>query len=112
MIELWIPISDIPADGREFTFDDQALWREGWKAFSIAVKPQQDLIAEVTILPQSGDGALVRGSLKGSVLLPCDRCMDSFVFEIDEQFDAFEQLPDWTGSTSLPLRLRPGTQNR
>lgn len=91
MPELWIPISDIPAQGRDMIFDDQALWREGCEAFSLDVAPGRDLVAVVTIMPQSDGGALVRGTLKGSVFMPCDRCAARTEVEIDSSFDLFEQ---------------------
>lgn len=94
MIDMWVPISDISPEGKEFTFDDQSVWRNGWKEFSVDVEPKEDLVAEVTILPQSEDAALVRGTLKGAVTLQCDRCMASFSMSIDEAFDVYEQIPD------------------
>lgn len=94
MFELWIPIGDIPADGRGFSFTDQALWREAWEKFSLSVSPGKDLEAEVTILPQPEDGALIRGTLKGSVNVVCDRCAVPYEFTIDVSFDSFEKIPD------------------
>lgn len=94
MFEHWLPISDIGPEGRSFTFDDQALWREGWRVFKLGVRPGKDLVAEYTILPQADDGALIRGSLKGSVNLACDRCAGLFEYDIDVTFDTYEQLPD------------------
>ncbi|QJB55412.1 DUF177 domain-containing protein [Pseudodesulfovibrio sp. zrk46] len=94
MIDLWIPISDISHEGKDFVFDDQSVWQDGWKQYSVPAKAKEDLVANVTILPQSDNGALVRGSLKGSVVLPCDRCMGDFVLDINETFDVYEQLPD------------------
>jgi len=94
MIDQWISISDISPEGKDFTFDDQTIWRDGWKEFSIAAKPGENLVGQMNILPQADNGALVRGSLKGSVTLSCDRCMADFVMAIDETFDIFEQLPD------------------
>ena len=94
MFEMWIPISDILDEGKEFTFDDQTPWHAGWKEHSIAAKPGKDLVAVVTVLPQGEDGALVRGTLKGSVITPCDRCLSDFELDINVNFDAFEQLPD------------------
>jgi len=94
MFEMWIPISDILDEGKEFTFDDQTPWHEGWKEHSIAAKPGKDLVAVVTVLPQGEDGALIRGSLTGSVIVPCDRCLSDFELDINVNFDAFEQLPD------------------
>ena len=94
MPDQWIAISDISAEGRELTFDDQTLWRDGWKEFSMAVKPGEDMVAQVSILPQAENGALIRGTLKGSVSMPCDRCTADFALSIDETFDTYEQLPD------------------
>ncbi|WP_319541932.1 DUF177 domain-containing protein [uncultured Pseudodesulfovibrio sp.] len=94
MLELWIPISDIAAEGRDFTYDDQTLWREGWKEFTMPVKPGKDLVAEYSLLPQSDDGVLIRGTLKGSVNIVCDRCAELYEFFIDVAYDLFEQLPD------------------
>ncbi len=94
MIDQWIPIGDIPQEGEEFSFDDQTFWEDGWKEFSIPAKVREALVAAVTVLPQTDGAALVRGTLQGSVLLPCDRCMGDFILVIDETFDVYEQLPD------------------
>jgi len=94
MFEMWIPISTITAEGRDDTFADQALWREAWKEFSIPIKPGRDIEAEVNIMLQGEDGALLRGTIKGSVNMACDRCVVPFELDIDINFDAFEQLPD------------------
>ncbi len=104
MSEFWIPISDILAEGREYTFDDQALWQDAWKEFSIDLIPGRDLVAVVTIFLQPEDGALVRGTLKGSVKMGCDRCTAEFEMDIDETFDAYEQLPD--GESDEEPRMR------
>lgn len=93
MPEHWIAISDLPAQGREMIFDDQALWREGCEAFSLDVEPGRDLVADFTVMPQPDGGALVRGTLKGSVFMPCDRCAARYELEIDAAYDLFEQLP-------------------
>lgn len=102
MLDLWIPISDISPQGKAFTFDDQELWRQGWAEFAIPLAPGRDLVAEVTVQPQAGEGALVRGSLAGSVMIPCGRCAEPFEFVIDETFDVYEHLPDAEGDDDEP----------
>ncbi|WP_147822237.1 DUF177 domain-containing protein [Salidesulfovibrio onnuriiensis] len=93
MSELWIALSDIPADGREFSFADQSIWQARWKEFGIAASPgERDLVAEVTILPQGENAALVRGTLKGSVSMPCDRCAAPHEIDVDIDFDIYEEL--------------------
>lgn len=108
MFEFWLPISDIAAEGKAFTVDDQGLWREGWREFKLDVRPGRDLVAEFFVQPQGDDGALVRGALKGSVLLSCDRCAESFEFDIDVAFDAYEQLPDGEDDGEPRMRLENG----
>jgi uncharacterized protein len=108
MFELWLPISDIAAEGRSFTFDDQAFWREGWREFNLGVRPGRDLVAEYTVMPQSDNGALVRGRLNGSVNMACDRCTGPFELDIDVEFDAFEMLPDGEYDGEPRVRLENG----
>lgn len=108
MIELWMPISEIPAEGRDYTFDDQALWQDGWKEFSIPVRAKKDLVAEVNVMPQQNESALVRGTLKGTVVISCDRCTAGFDLEIEETFDAFEQLPDGEYDEEPRVRVESG----
>lgn len=108
MLELWIPISDIAAEGNSFTFDDQAPWRETWREFKLAVRPGRDLVAECTIQPQGDKGALIRGTLKGSVNLACDRCAGLFEQEIDVAFDTYEQLPEGEGDEVPRVREENG----
>ncbi|MUM76533.1 DUF177 domain-containing protein [Pseudodesulfovibrio sp. F-1] len=105
MQEHWIAISDIPAQGREIVFDDQTLWRQGCDAYSLKVKPGRDLVAVFTVLPQD-NGALVRGTLEGSVFLPCDRCATDFEFAIDTRYDLFEQLPGGEDEADEEPRVR------
>lgn len=109
MVEFWLTISDIAAEGRGFTFDDQNFWREAWREFKLEIRPDRDLVAEYTVLPQADDGALVRGTLKGAVKLVCDRCVELFSFAIDADFDAYERLPDGEETEGEPrIRLENG----
>nr|WP_041916016.1 DUF177 domain-containing protein [Pseudodesulfovibrio mercurii] len=109
MVENWLTISDIAAEGKDFTFDDQDFWRDAWRRFKLDLRPGRDLVAEFSVLPQSDDGALVRGTLTGSVQLACDRCAEYFDYAIEAQFDAFEQLPDGGESDGEPrMRVENG----
>ncbi|MEF2232229.1 MAG: DUF177 domain-containing protein [Pseudodesulfovibrio sp.] len=108
MLELWIPISDISPEGKALTIDDQVPWREAWGKYALGFAPARDMVAEVTIYPQPGDGALVRGALTGSVMLPCDRCAEPFELPIEVSFDAYEQLPDGEGGEEPRVRVVNG----
>jgi uncharacterized protein len=88
-----INVSDLPTEGRDFSFSDPDFWsgrfvEHGLEA--VAVKP---FVAEANVLPQP-EGALVRGTLRGSVRLSCDRCMADFEFPVDTDFELFESLPE------------------
>lgn len=94
MTELWVALSDIPAEGRDFSFADQSVWQDRWKEFGLAADSgSRELVAEVTILPQGEEAALVRGTLKGSVSIPCDRCAAPYEIDINVAFDHYEALP-------------------
>lgn len=106
MFELWIPLNDIPADGRDFSFSDQLVWRDRWKDFGLRVSPGRDLVATVRIQPQGDQAALVRGRLAGSVTVPCDRCAAEFECVIDTEFDLFEELPKEGENEGEEARVR------
>ena len=108
MFDHWMPISDIPAEGKTFVFDEQEPWREAWKAFGLELAPVRDIVAEATVLPQSDDAALVRGSIKGAVSMPCDRCTEPFELDIDLTFDAYERLPGEEDDEEPRVRLENG----
>ena len=44
------------------------------------------------MLPTDG-GCLVRGELRGQVVLPCNRCAEDTVVDIRTDFEDFEELP-------------------
>jgi len=108
MFELWVPISNLSAEGSEMTFNDQALWSDGWKAFGMDIRPGRDLEAKVTIMTQGDDAALIRGTLAGGVKLACDRCAEFFEHEVDIEFDAYEQLPDGEYDEEPRVRVQNG----
>lgn len=88
----WIALQSIPPTGRTVTLDNQALWETLLAEFSVPGRLAEPLQAEVTILPQA-EGVLFRGSLKGTVILPCDRCSEDSLAVVDHRFDSFEGYP-------------------
>jgi len=105
MVERWLDITDIPEEGREFTFEDQELWTEGVREFHMDVSPAKPFAARFTVVPRER-GAQIRGRLAGSVTAPCDRCARPVEVVVDPTFDLHEEegLP---GEDSLePTLLR------
>jgi len=91
MNALWIDITDLPAQGREFSFSDPELWAEPARRYGMDVVPAQNVEASLTVIPQE-DNCVVTGWIKGSVTMPCDRCTEPASFDFEQQFETFEEL--------------------
>lgn len=113
MSELWLDITNLPASGREFSFSDQALWTDPIAEFRLPHRldgPGGGLAATLLLTPQ-GRGLHIRGSLKGRIVTPCDRCAEDTTIAVDTDFELFEEAP-LAEETSLEpglLRLRGKT---
>lgn len=88
-----ITVSDLPADGREFSFADDEFWQDRLSGHGVAIELADSPLVDATVQPQSG-GALVRGRLRGNVRLICDRCAEPFDFPVQAEFELFEALPN------------------
>ncbi len=93
MSAVWTPLRDIPAHGREFSFNDAEFWKERLQEFHVSVSDAGLLRADVNLLPQS-DGVLVSGRLSGELTAPCDRCAEKAAIKLDAGFEEFEPYPD------------------
>ena len=105
MVERWLDITDIPDAGREFTFEEQGFWTEGWREYHMDYSPAKPFAARFKVIPQ-GRGVMVQGKLEGSLTTPCDRCAKPIEVAVSENFDLLEEerLP---GEDSLePTLLR------
>ncbi|MBA4357592.1 MAG: DUF177 domain-containing protein [Humidesulfovibrio sp.] len=105
MIELWIPLKDIPAEGREFHFTDQSLWTGPMREFGLPARPGKDFAAQMFITPQD-DGFLVTGGFLGSVLVPCDRCVEEFEIPVEGDFESFEEPSSPSAEAPDECRVR------
>lgn len=108
----WLPITDIPAEGREFSFADQSLWTGPAEGFAMRLTVAEPLSATLTVIPQNR-GAYLRGRLTGTVLLPCDRCAGEARVALAHDFEFVEELPapgealedTWLRETKAGLEL-------
>ena len=105
MVEHWLNITEIPEEGREFTFDDQEFWLAGWREFHMEVAVARPLVARFTVMLRD-KGALVRGRLTGSVSAPCDRCAAPVEVPVSQDIDRFEPEALPGGDSLEPTRLR------
>lgn len=94
---MWINLTSLPPEGRTITVDDPAVWAGPLAEFGMTCRVVTPLRGEVTLLPQHGEGmnggCLVRGTLKGEVALPCNRCAEDAPVVIDSRFESYEPVP-------------------
>ena len=69
MAELRIALNNIAPEGKTFVVDDPAVWSGPMKECGMDCRVVSPLVGTVTLLPQA-DGCLVRGNLKGEVVVP------------------------------------------
>jgi uncharacterized protein len=93
MVEHWITLTDLPTLGREFSFDDQDIWRELWQEFHYVAEILTPLATTMTITPQPG-GYLIHGRLTGIIAMACHRCSEDARVDLDHEFDLFEAHED------------------
>ncbi len=102
MSEHWLSLSGVPVEGREYAFTDQSLWTENLGRFRMPVRISRPLTADLHVQPQ-GKGCFVRGTLAGSVRLPCDRCAEDFDVDLAHEFEVFEELDAEDGEAEAGL---------
>lgn len=106
----WIDLHDIPANGREFSFQDQAVWDELWVEFGMECRTKTTITVTFSILPAT-NGIFVNGKIHGEVIVPCTRCLEDALVHIDNDFEFFEPATaEDDGSHSALLREQDGTQ--
>ncbi len=101
-----VPLSGIPASGLSVVVSDQEVWQAPLRRFAMACRIADAITAEVLLVPQDS-GCLIRGRIRGKVVLPCDRCLEDTVFSLDHDFDEFEAYPDADRSASDSDDLMP-----
>lgn len=88
-----IPLGSLSPEGLEVTLDDPALWRDPLAEFGMDCRMEEPLSATLRILPVDG-GWLIRGVLRGTVIVPCCRCAEDARVVLREEFEDFEEDPD------------------
>jgi len=91
--EHWIDVTNLPAHGREFFFEDDTFWQAVWAEFNADYVISGPFAAKVTICPQP-EGILLRGVLQGTILATCHRCAEAAKLDILQDFDTFEAYED------------------
>lgn len=89
----WLPISDIPVQGREFYFEDYHQWADLCSEINLDREASRDMTAKLAIYPQK-HGIFFKGFLKGRINSPCYRCLEPGNIDIDHQFELFEDFDE------------------
>lgn len=92
MKEHLISINDLPPDGKEYMLDDQDIWLEPLQEFKMDCRIITPLKGKVFV-QRADEGVIIRGSLKGVVVVPCARCTEDATVDIDTSFDEYEEIP-------------------
>ncbi len=87
----WIALHDIPANGRDFSFHDQDIWNGLFTDYGLTCRAEEPVRVDFTIIP-ANDGIFVQGTVSGTVILECSRCLEDARVVLDEAFDFFEPL--------------------
>ena len=91
-----VPLSGIPASGLSVVVSDQQVWQEPLRRFAMDCRIADAVTAEVMLVPQDS-GCLIRGKIRGKVILPCNRCLEDTIVALEHDFDEFEAYPDADG---------------
>ena len=91
MQKRWLSLSDIPAEGREFSFQDDQSWESLWQENDFTCFVADGLVVDLKVIPQK-KGFYIQGKITGAVFLPCNRCLEQATVVIDNSFGIFEEF--------------------
>ena len=87
-----IALNEIEPQGRTLTVSDETVWTSPMEKYHLTCRIVEPVVAEVFVLPQE-DGCLLRGTIRGVVSMPCNRCMEDTLVVLNQSFDEFEEYP-------------------
>lgn len=92
MFELYVEMTSIPVEGREFLFSEPRIWTDPIFEFHLPCRLGKPFEATLEVHPHKG-GFMLCGNIRGSVTMPCARCIEDVTYIMDERFDEFEPIP-------------------
>ncbi|CAK7046937.1 MAG: hypothetical protein DELT_00867 [Desulfovibrio sp.] len=92
MASTWVLLHNIPPSGKEFVLDDQSVWAGPLAEFGVPCKILEPLTAVFMVYVQE-DGVLIRGSVTGKVAVPCNRCTEDALVDVNQSVDTYELFP-------------------
>lgn len=85
-----IKLRDIPAWGLTLEISDQTIWTQPIEEFKLQYKIKQALKSKVK-LQVEGNVCIIKGFIEGSLVVPCDRCVENSTIYISETFKIIEE---------------------
>lgn len=92
-----IALNEIDPQGLSLTVSDEEIWKAPMEEYHLSCRMVEPVVAEVFVLPQQ-DGCLLRGTIRGVVAMPCNRCMEETLVVLNQSFDEFEEYPGIDGT--------------
>ncbi len=95
-----IALSSIPPQGLELEVSDTSVWLDlPLREYGVNCRIPESVQVHAHIFLQDS-GCLIRGNIKGLVILPCNRCAEDTPVRLDQDFDEFEEyaLPEDGGN--------------
>ncbi|MCR4667530.1 MAG: DUF177 domain-containing protein [Desulfovibrio sp.] len=89
---LRIPLSSVPREGQTLSFEERELWMNGIREFDIPCTLPGSITVLIHITPLE-KGLLVRGTLSGTIEIPCTRCAEPTAHTLHHDFESFECMP-------------------
>jgi len=99
----WLSLSDIPAQGQRFSFQDDPKWLLLWERYALDCHVIKSLVTSLEVTPRQ-EGVYFRGTIMGEVSLSCSRCLEPGTVDISYGIDVYE--PYAQDAQKLP-RERP-----
>lgn len=87
-----IALNEIELQGRTIFVSDRRVWEKPAEEYHLSCRMVEPVLAEVFLLPQQ-DGCLIRGTIRGVVTMPCNRCMEETLVVLNQKFNEFEEYP-------------------
>jgi len=87
-------VAELPDSGRAVHFHRSEDWLADLTQVSQEISLARPIQVDLNLVPE-GDGIKLSGRLQGAVSVPCSRCVQEFVLDLDETIDfvLLEPLP-------------------
>jgi uncharacterized protein len=81
-----VRVSELPDSGRVFHFHKSEAWLSALPEVTQEITLERPIEVDLDLSPE-GDGIKLSGRLQGAVRVSCSRCLQKFVFNLDEAID-------------------------